>query len=305
MKKILLLLTIILALSTVATSSAYAGLVSDIKANSAAKKELKLAEKEIKSCFDLQTKYSNAHDIDKLKEFYSEKYRSSDAFDKNITFKIIKDNYELYPDLKMATKINLLDINGNFATVDVYEYAEAKNIQREDLDIKGKLEAFAHTVYYLEKTDDKWLITAEHAIEEYNSIIFGEAQYLDIKLSAPMIIGAGESYSSSLEINNLPRQALLMGSIIQSAAVFPLKDKDESFRVLDDLELERIFTANKDNINEYNLATIGITRGQPIPNGGVKLYMSGLAFLMTRVNVVPENKYCAEADENGEDDDKN
>ena len=79
---------------------------------------------------------------------------------------------------------------------------------------------------------------------------------------------------------------------MQSPAVFPLQQDDEVFRVLEDLELERIFIANKKNINEYNIATIGITRGHPIPDGGVKLYMSGLAFMMTRVNVIPENKYC-------------
>ncbi len=282
MKKFLLVLIIGLALSV---QTAHAGMVSSWK-------EVKNTEKEIKSLFALQTKYSNAHDYEKLKDFYAEKYRNSDAFDKNMTFKIIKENYELYPDLKMATKINMLDVNDNFATVDVYEYAQAKNIQREDLELKGNLEAFAHTVYYLEKIDGKWLITAEQAIEEHNSIIFGEAQYLDLKLTAPMIIGAGESYSSTLEINNLPRNALLMGSIMQSPAVFPLKEEDEVFRVLEDLELERIFIANKKNINEYIIASIGITRGHPIPDGGVKLYMSGLAFMMTRVNVIPENKYC-------------
>lgn len=289
MKKVLFLLIIGLALSV---QGAQANFVSDWKENAAVRKELKSTEKEIKSLFALQTKYSNAHDYEKLKDFYAEKYRNSDAFDKNMTFKIIKENYELYPDLKMATKINMLDVNGNFATVDVYEYASAKDIQRDDLELKGNLEAFAHTVYYLEKIDGKWLITAEQAIEENNSIIFGEAQYLDLKLTAPMIIGAGESYSSTLEVNNLPRQALLMGAITQSPAIFPLKEEEEAFRVLEDLTLERIFIANKKNINEYNIASIGITRGQPIPNGGVKLYMSGLAFMMTRVNVIPENKYC-------------
>ena len=122
-----------------------------------------------------------------------------------------------------------------------------------------------------------------------------------------MIVGAGESYSSTLSINNLPRQALVMGAITQSPAVFPLKEDEESYRVLEDVELERIFTANKDNINEYNIASIGITRGQPIPDGAVKLYMSGLAFMMTRVNVIPENKFFQPADnddDDGENDDK-
>lgn len=298
-KKVLLVLTIGLALSVQAV---HAGMVSDWKENAEIRKEARATEKAIKNCFELQTLYSNSHDYEKLKDFYAETYRNSDAFDKNTTFKIIKENYELYPDLKMTTKINKLDVNGKYATVDVYEYAEAKNLKREEIELTGNLEAFAHTIYFLEKFNDKWLITAEHAIEENNSIIFGEAQYLDLKLTAPFVIPAGESYSSTLVMNNLPRQALVMGSITQSPAIFPLKEEDDdSYRVFEDLGLERIFIANKKNINEYNIASIAITRGQPRPTGGVKLYMSGLAFLMTRVNVIPENTQYEKAEEDSDD----
>lgn len=287
MKKLFLLIAIGLIFST---QAADAGLISTWKENNAVKKEIKATENEIKNIFDLQIKYSTMQDCEKLKEFYAENYRNSDAFDKNTTFKIIKDNYELYPELKMTTKINSINLNGNYATVDVYEYAEAKNLEREEIDLKGYLEAFAHTIYYMEKINGKWLITAERAIEENNSIIFGEAQYLAPTLTAPMIIGAGDTYTSTLSINNLPRKALVMGYITQSPAIFPLKEEDQdAFRVMDDTELERIFIANKKNINEYNIASIGITRSQPLPNGGMKLYLSGLAFLMTRVDVVPEN----------------
>lgn len=296
MKKFLFALTIGFFVCGVCIQDVHASIISNWKENSAVRKELKNTEKEIKNSFDLQIKYSNAHDYEKLKDFYAEKYRNSDAFDRETTFKIIKENYELYPDLKMASTINRLDVNGDYATVDIYEYAQAKDLKREDVELTGTLEAFAHTIYYLEKINGKWLITAEQAIEENNSIIFGEAQYLDLKLSAPMIVGAGESYTSTLEVNNLPRKALLMGSIMQTPAVFPLKeDEEDSLRVMEDLALERIFISNKKNINEYNIASIGITRAQPIPNGGVKLYLSGLAFLMTRVNVIPENNYYEKA----------
>ncbi len=305
MKKFLSLIAIGFIVAGVSAPSAQAGFIADWKASSAIKKELKNTEKEIKSCFELQTKYSNAHEYEKLKDFYAEKYRNSDAFDKNTTFAIIKENYNLYPDLKMATSVNMLNVNGNYASVDVYEYAEAHDIKREELQHSGNLEAFAHTIYYLEKIGGKWLIIAEQAIEESNAIVFGEAQYLNINLSAPMIVPAGESYTSTLEINNLPRKALLLGSISQSDATFPLVEEDDtdSLRVLEDTKLERVFTANKNNVNEYNIASIGITRGQPIPNGSVKLYLSGLAFMMTRVNVIPENALYTRTTDNEVEDD--
>lgn len=290
----------------IGSNAVHAGVVDQWKENSAIKKELKATEKIIKNYFELQTLYSNAKDYEKLKDFYAENYRNSDAFDKNTTFKIIKENYDIYPNLKMTTQINSIDINGKYATVDVYEYAQADDIKREDITLKGSLEAFAHTIYYLEKYADKWLITSEHAIEENNSVVFGEAQYLDIKLSAPQVVAAGDTYTATLEVNNLPRKGVLMGSISQTPAVYPIneeEDDDDAYRIFDDTNLERIFTANKNNINEYNIASIGLARSQPIPTGGVKFYLSGLAFVMTRVNVIPENKFYEKTDDNEEDDD--
>ena len=307
MKKVILLFALIILFTAQSFEKAHAGIISEWKANKSAEKELKLTQKAIENLFALQTLYTNTQKHDKLKQFYSEKYRNSDAFDKNTTFSIIKENYELYPNLVVTLDINNINISENYATVDVFEYAEAKDIKRDDVDLTGKLEAFAHTIYYLEKTDDNWLIIAEHALEENNSVVFGEAQYLDLKLTAPMIIGAGDEYTSKLEINNLPRKALVMGSITQTPATFPLDDEEqENFRVIEDLSLERIFVANNQNTNEYNIASIGITRGQPIPNGNVKLYLSGLAFVMTRVNVIPENTLYKKTEPQieNEDDDK-
>ena len=296
MKKFFIFTILCFMFGELISTPANANILEEIQIGSAQRKELKATEKLIKESFNLQSKYSNAKEFEKLKDFYAENYRNSDAFDKNTTFKIIKENYELYPELKMATKINNININGNFATVDVFEYAKCDKVKREDIELDGELEAFAHTIYYMEKIQDKWLITAEHALEETNNIEFGEARYLDLKLVAPFIVPAGESYTASLKVNNLPARALLMGSVSQTPAVFPLEENTtESLRVLEDLELERIFIANNKNINEYNVASIGITRAQPIPTGGTKLYMSGLAFLMTRVNVIPENKFYEKA----------
>jgi len=301
MKKIVLLLAfgLIFNVFTAAQASAISEKALLRKHQAEVKKELKLNEKEIRNCFDEQLSLSNRKQYSKLKEYYAEKYRNSDAFDRNTTFRIIKDNYDMYPNLYMSSKINSVNITGDYATVDINEYAEASGIKRDDLELYGELKAFAHTIYYLEKTNGKWLITAERAIEENNIISFGEAKYFDITLSSPMIVHAGESYSSVLKVNNLPQNAVLTGSITQSQATFPLDEEEDmnSYRTFDDTLLERIFTANQDNINEYNFASLGITRGQPLPNGRMKLYLSGLAFVMTRVNVIPENKIYTPAEE--------
>ena len=256
------------------------------------------AEKDIKNLLMKQVELSNKNDIKALENFYAEDYRNSDAFDKTTTFALIKDNYKIYPDLKVSLKINNIEVNGKYAVADVYEYASKNNIKRDDIDYKGKLKAEGRTLYYLENRNGKWLITSEQSIYEKNSVTFGEADYADVKLITPMIVSAGEQYSAELKINNLPGTAVVMGSITTTPATYPIPEEDDTndpYRVFEDTSLERIFFANRDNINEYVAGTLGITRSKPVPNGDIKLYMSGLAFLMTKVNVIPENtKYIPE-----------
>ena len=59
----------------------------------------------------------------------------------------------------------------------------------------------------------------------------------------------------------------------------------------DDNILERIFTSNTDNVNEYAVASIGITRAENYTDNQIRIYMGGLAFIMTRINIIPENKF--------------
>ncbi|MBO7672241.1 hypothetical protein J6S88_02405 [bacterium] len=256
------------------------------------------AEKEIRNILIKQVELSDKKDLEKLQSYYSDDYRNSDAFDKNTTFALVRDNFEIYPDLKISLKINNVDVNGKYAVADVLEYAKKNGLERDDIDYKGKLRAEARTLYFLENINGKWLITAEQSIYENNSVTFGEAEYADVKLITPIIVPAGSQYNAELKINNLPQSALVMGSISKSDAVYPIpqeEDDPDSYRVFEETSLERLFTANKDNIDEYISGTLGITRSKPLPNGDFKLYMSGVAFVMAKVNVIPENtKYIPE-----------
>ena len=57
-------------------------------------------------------------------------------------------------------------------------------------------------------------------------------------------------------------------------------------------------------MNEYAVASVGITRAENYSPDKVRVYMGGLAFIMTRVNVIPENKYLKfDADQNDKDKD--
>ena len=49
-----------------------------------------------------------------------------------------------------------------------------------------------------------------------------------------------------------------------------------------------MFYANKNGKNEYNIASIGITKSENITPNTVRVYIAGLAFIMTRVNLENE-----------------
>ena len=66
-----------------------------------------------------------------------------------------------------------------------------------------------------------------------------------------------------------------------------------------------MFTANTDNVNEYNIASVGITRAEfPDEDNprNIRIYMSGIAFVVTRVNVVPANNFIKLEEKDGQKD---
>ena len=55
--------------------------------------------------------------------------------------------------------------------------------------------------------------------------------------------------------------------------------------------LERIIKANTDNLNEYAVASLAISKVNNLGEDHYRIYMAGLACIMKRVNVVPKNNF--------------
>ena len=51
--------------------------------------------------------------------------------------------------------------------------------------------------------------------------------------------------------------------------------------------LERIFVSNSDNVNEYVVASIGLTKAD-VDDLNIKLSLTGFGYKIVRVNVVPK-----------------
>lgn len=252
---------------------------------------------EVKRTMLLHLKYANGYNINGLKTLYADNYMNSDGLNKSIYFDLIKKTWESYPDIRYRSEIKSIDVNGNTAVVQVIENATATTQSKSGiLDENGLLESISNSVYYLEKTNNEWLITTDHIITEKTFLKYGSAKTIFVDLNAPCQIPAGTQYTSTFAIDQ-PKNSLIIASIGKENITYPQSTAEEVFRKLpNDGVLERVFTSNKDNINEYTVASYGITQAEMGKGPELKIYVTGLGFIMSRVNVIPKNDFIKAAD---------
>ena len=304
MKKIFILPVILtLALANTFAEPANAGFIDDYKAKVSQSRELKNARNEVKDLFVKQDEYTNNHELDKLSSIYAENFINADGFAKKNYFKLIKDTWETYPDIIYKTEIRDIRIDGVFATVQTYETALATTHEQSDtVDAYGELRSEANSIYYLKKFGSKWQIVAEQVLDEKSQLKYGDARFVKMDLTAPKIVNAGDEYTASLDIDLLDDESAI-ASIENQEIIHPIGKPKETFRnITGQNELERVFKANLKNINEYATASVGIAKTEPYDETHSKVYVTGIAFLMTRINVIPENKFIViEDDKNAQE----
>lgn len=296
MKKISVLIISALLLANICP--AQAGIISAQKAKIEQNRIYKSTYNDVKSVIDQQTVYTNKYDLEGLSTLYSKDFVNSDGFNKEVYFKLIKDTWETYPDIIYKTHIQNIEFSDNYATVTVDEVAVAtsKEVVGE-ISVIGELYSTSKCVYFLEKQGAKWVINSEKIIDETSTLKYGDARYSKIELNTPKQIGTNQDYTATLKVG-APKDCVVIASINKENIVYPQTKSDDAFRRLaEDNTLERVFRSNSNNVNEYTVASIGITRAENYPQDQVRIYMGGLAFIMTRVNVVPENKFIKMEDE--------
>jgi len=291
MKRFLFLIIISLVINIAQNYPAQAGFIADKKAQIEQSKVEKNYKKEIIELFNKQDRYAKKYDLKNLRTLYSQNFTDNDGYNKDVYFSLVKETWETYPDITYETKIKKITINGDFATVETSESAIATT---DDIDraIVGELHSKSNCIYHLQRFSNKWEFTSEQVIDETSTLKYGEARFIDMNLEAPKLIGAGQDYTVTLNID-LPENFVAIASINQEKIVNPAQKPEESFkRVSDNNTLARMFTANTDNINEYSVASIGITSVNSGDDGKIHVYMNGLAFVMTRINVIPKNNFA-------------
>lgn len=299
MKKISVLLILALLFCLNNAQQTQASVFSTYKLRAEQNREYKSNYEAVKKVIDSQTVYTNKYDLKGLATLYSDDFVNSDGFNKDIYFKLIDETWKTYPDITYNTEIKNIDFNDNYATVFVHETAVATATDTVgDIQVIGELYSTAKSVYFLEKTGSKWVISSEKIVEETSALKYGDARYINMELNSPKQIGPNKYYTTTLKVD-APSDSVVIASISKENIVYPQTKAEDAFRKLpDDNILERVFLSNKNNVNEYTVASVGITKAEPYNENQVKVYMGGLAFIMTRVNVIPENKYIKTEPEN-------
>ena len=102
---------------------------------------------------------------------------------------------------------------------------------------------------------------------------------------APRVIPAGVEYEASVRIES-PDGSLVVGSIVNEQIKYPQTQPKDVLRAVKSDELARVLKSNTENHNEYATVSLGITRPHIEPPA-VVIDMTGMAIVMSRVNVLP------------------
>lgn len=289
MKRLFVTLFLALFVSTNLNMTADAGFFADKKSEIIQSYQERVAYKNIRKILEKQNKLATKHDYNGLFALYSKDFVNSDGFTKDAYFDLIKDTWNSYTDITYTTEIKNITVDGNKAEAEVYETAIATSTQIEEgIQLFGELHSYSNGFYYFTKNNGKWLISGEKVINEKSFLKYGDTRFIEMDLTSPETVKPGEYYTASLKID-LPENAFAIASIGRDEIKYPQSQAPEVFRkVPDDNILERMFYANKNGKNEYNIASIGVTKSEALSPNTVRVYMAGLAFIMTRVNLENE-----------------
>lgn len=289
MKRILTALVICIFMTLNGCSQVYATSLSENSSFINTNYTERHLKNQIKKTFNEHLKYAQKHNLSALSNMYDENFISSDGFDKKTYFKLIEDTWNTYKNISYTIEIEDIVLEGDKAKVLVYETAAATTLQLDnEFKISSELESYSNGTYYLQKINNKWKFTGEKVSNEKSFLKYGDTKYITMDLNAPLSVQPNEYYTSTLSVN-LPPNTLAVASIGREKITYPQDKSDEAFRKLpDDNILERMFYANKDGNNEYNIATIGLSKSE-INGTKIKVYMTGIAFIITRVNVEDNN----------------
>ena len=243
---------------------------------------------QIENFYKRYNRYSEKNDTKKLKEMYSDSFVNNDGFDRDTIFKLMSEASDAYKNVTYTTDIVSIDVDELYAVVKVHETATGETAQKaEKVNDYGFIKSDLYYTNYLRKEGGKWKILSAEIESEDISLLYGEAKKANITMSAPKVIPAGVEYDAAVKIE-APDGCFVVGSIVDEQIKYPQTQPKDVLRAVKSEELARILKSNTENHNEYATISLGITRPHIEPPA-VVIDMTGMAIVMSRVNVIQKN----------------
>ena len=247
-------------------------------------------EAQINSFVKKYNKYSEDGNIEKLSDLYSDSYVNNDGFNKKTVLEMMKTSSDTYKNVKYDSKIESIEVSGDYAVLKIKETASGETLKEiEKLKGAGSIVSEIYYTDYLQKEKNQWKISATEISSEKVYLKYGEAKYMDVDITSPDCVPAGSTYEVGIK-TVLPGGAFVVGSIVNEEIVYPQQNKKDVYRSIKSDQLARLVKANTNNHNEYATVSIAITRANVTPPA-VMLDMTGIAFVMKRVNVISEKDF--------------
>ena len=292
MKKIVYLLIISALIMPLTTLYSEASLVSDKKYRLEQRREQRQDVKQIKKLLEIHNNFANQHDLKNLSTLYADTYVNNDGFNKKVYFKSIEATWQACKDLTYTTDIIDIEITGDYANVNVIETAIGTVTDTiESMPVTGEIHSISTGIYHLVKINDNWFISGETALSDESSLLYGDARFMNIEILAPAQVSSGETYTSTVKVDT-DENTFIMGSIDHDPITYPAGSPKNELRAMPQSQiLERVLKANNDNLNEYTIASLAISKAKKASEGNFQIYVAGLACVMRRVNVIPKNNF--------------
>ncbi len=248
----------------------------------------KTPEKQIIDFFKNYDKYSSGNNTEKLRRMYDDNFVNNDGFNKDTIFKMMELSSDSYENVEYMTMLDKIKINGNYAAVDGHEIIKGDTVKAiKEFEDKGTINSEIYYTNYLRKDGNDWKIIATDVKSEVVSIKYGEAKNLKVEVSAPDYVAADTDYEVTVKAEALP-ESFLVGAIINEPIEFPVSQKNDVYRAIKSNELARVIKSNNKDENEYATVSVAVTRAMIEPPA-VVINMTGMAFIMKRVNVLKVN----------------
>lgn len=243
-------------------------------------------QKEIENLFKKLDAYTIKKDLKNIRLCFSDDFVNNDGYDIDTYMKSVKNGFSSYNNRSVTTKILNIAVNDDYAVVHVCENGEAETLKPcAQVEGNGLVIATADVYYYLKRDGRKWKIISANVIDENCSILYGAAKNVYFSLNVPTQVKSGSEYTASLSLAPM-KDVIVMASLSKEPIVYPMPFSQEVFKtVKGDGILERIFTANSDNYNEYSIASIGMTKASMVSETDIDLRLIGTAYVVRRVNI--------------------